>query len=60
MEATQVITTFIKYVEDWRELDRQYYQIPRWRIFKQLKNIRQREQLTRVFVARLKHNGVIK
>lgn len=60
MEATQVITTFIKYVEDWRELDRQYYQIPSWRIFKQLKNIRQREQLTRVFVARMKHNGVIK
>lgn len=60
MEATQVITTFIKYVEDWRELDRQYYEIPSWRIFKQLKNIRQREQLTRVFVARMKHNGVIK
>lgn len=55
-----MITTFIKYVEDWRELDRQYYQIPSWRIFKQLKNIRQREQLTRVFVARMKHNGVIK
>lgn len=55
-----VVTAFVKYVEEWRDLERQYYAIPSWRIFKQLRNIKQRETLTRVFVARMKHHGVIK
>ena len=60
MEVQQVITTFQKYIKEWHDLDVAYYKIPSWRIFKQLKNIRQREQLTRVFVDRMKHHGVIK
>lgn len=60
MGAKEVITTFQKYIKEWHELDVAYYQIPSWRWIKQLQNIRQREQLTRVFVARMKHHGVIK
>jgi len=55
-----VITTFQNYVKEWHALDVAYYQIPGWRIFKQLRNIKQREELTRVFVARMKHHGIIK
>lgn len=58
--ALSTFTAFMKYIEEWRELERQYYQIPSWRFFKQLKNIRQRETLTRVYVARMKKWGVIK
>lgn len=58
--ALSAFPVFMKYVSEWRELERQYYQIPSWRIFKQLKNIKQRENLTRVFVARMKKHGVIK
>ena len=60
MEGNKVVTAFVKYVEEWQKLDAEYYRIPSWRIFKQLKNIREREKLTRVFTARMKHYGVIK
>lgn len=56
----EVVTAFQKYIKDWRELEAAYYRIPSWRWFKQLSNIRQREQLTRVYVARMKKWGVIK
>lgn len=59
-DSKTVVTAFIKYVEEWRELDREYYRIPGWRIFKQRRNLKKRETLTRVFVARMKHHGVIK
>lgn len=60
MEGNKVVTAFVKYIEEWHKLDVEYYTIPSWRIFKQLKNIRQREKLTRIFTARMKHYGVIK
>lgn len=50
---------FIKYCNDWRELERQYYRIPGWRLIKQMQNIRKREHLTRVFTAQMKHRGII-
>lgn len=53
------IDAFMKYVADWRELERQYYRIPSWRWVKQLRNIKKREQLTRVYVARMRHWGII-
>jgi hypothetical protein len=60
MEAKRVISTFQNYIKEWHELDVEYHKIPSWRIIKQLKNIKERENLTRVFVARMKYHGVIK
>lgn len=59
IHSVAVFEALTKYIADWRELERQYYQIPSWRIFKQLSNIRQRERLTKLFVARMKHWGVL-
>lgn len=58
-DTDRFMAIFTEYVNDWRELDRQYYQIPSWRIFKQLNNIRKREKLTRLFTARMKHWGIV-
>lgn len=57
--AVAVMEQLKKYIAEWRELERQYYQIPSWRWFKQLSNIRQRETLTRVYVARMKKWGIL-
>lgn len=57
--ALSAFPRFMKYIEEWRELERQYYHIPSWRTFKQLKNIRQREKLTKAYVAQMKEWGVI-
>lgn len=53
------IEVFLKYIADWRELERAYYRIPSWRWFKQLRNIKERETLTKVYVARMKKRGII-
>lgn len=60
MRTDGFVEAFMKYVADWRELERQYYRIPSWRWFKQLRNIKKRENLTRVYVARMRHWGIIK
>lgn len=54
-----ILEQFKSYIAEWRELERQYYRIPSWRVFKQLQNIKQREKLTRLFTARMKNWGVI-
>lgn len=59
IDPNKFMATFTKYVDEWRELDRQYAEIPSWRIFKQLSNIRKREKLTRLFTARMKKWGII-
>lgn len=59
IDSVAFFETFQRYVSEWRQLEREYYQIPSWRIFKQLQNIRQREQLTRVFTARMKKWGIL-
>lgn len=56
---TVILEQFKSYVAEWRELERQYYRIPSWRVFKQLSNIKRREKLTRVFSQRMKKWGVI-
>lgn len=60
VSSEKFFTAFIEYVEEWRELEREYYKIPAWRIIKQIRNIKKRETLTRVYTARMKHWGVIK
>lgn len=55
----QAIAAFFKYVEEWRDLERAYYRIPSWRVFKQLRNIKKRERLTTLYVARMKRWGII-
>lgn len=60
IEPMEFIRIFTEYVDQWQELDNQYANIPEWRIFKQLSNIRKREKLTRLFTARMKKYGVIK
>lgn len=59
IDSVAVFQAFQRYIAEWRELERQYYQIPSWRLFKQLQNIRKREKLTRLFVARMKHWGIL-
>lgn len=53
------IEDFMAYIADWRELDREYSRIPSWRHIKQLRNIKKREKLTRLYVARCKKRGII-
>lgn len=60
MKTDGFIEAFMKYVADWRALEREYYRIPSWRWFKQLRNIKKREKLTRLYVARMRHWGIIK
>jgi hypothetical protein len=60
MKSEQIIDELLKYVAEWRAFENEYYQIPSWRWIKQLRNIKQRENLTRVFTARMKHWGIIK
>lgn len=45
-------SAFIKYIEDYKKLSFEYSKIPNWRWLKQFRNIKQRESLTRVFVAK--------
>lgn len=47
------------YIAEWRRLEAEYYKIPSWRIFKQLKNIKQREKLTKAYEAKMKDWGLI-
>lgn len=57
--SVEIMLALQKYIKEWRELEAAYYRIPSWRIFKQLSNIRQREKLTRVYTARMKHWGIL-
>ena len=57
--ADEVMQALTAYIKEWRELENQFYQISDWRWFKQMANIRKREQLTRVYVARMRHWGVL-
>lgn len=59
IDSVEFFEAFQRYINDWRKLEREYYQIPSWRIFKQLRNIRHRETLTRVYVARMKKWGIL-
>lgn len=52
------IQDFLDYIDQWNELDRAYYQIPSWRIFKQFSNMRKREKLTKAWAKRLREAGV--
>lgn len=47
------------YIADWRKLEAEYYKIPSWRFFKQMRNIKQREQLTKQFELKMKDWGLI-
>lgn len=60
INGVEIMVAFQKYISEWKELERQYYQIPNWRFIKQHRNVSQRMQLTRVFTARMKKWGVIK
>lgn len=47
------------YIAEWRQLESAYYRIPSWRQFKRLKNIKQREKLTKAYEAKMKDWGLI-
>lgn len=57
--AVAVLEQLKAYIAEWQKLEREYYRIPSWRTFKQLKNIRQRERLTKAFTLKMKRWGVI-
>jgi hypothetical protein len=61
--AAYIIDNFPKalnqYMAEWRQLEAEYYKIPSWRHFKQMRNIKQREQLTRLFATKMQKWGLI-
>ena len=59
IDSIKFLEEFQRYVKEWRRLETEYYQIPSWRVFKQLRNIHRREALTRRYAARMKYWGVL-
>lgn len=59
IDSVDFLQTFQNYVRDWRALEAEYYRIPSWRWIKQLQNIKERENLTRIYVARMKKWGLL-
>lgn len=59
IDSVNFFQTFQNYVSEWRRLEAEYYRIPSWRWIKQLQNIKERENLTRVYVARMKKWGIL-
>lgn len=57
--GVEMMAALQKYISEWQALDAEYYRIPSWRIFKQIKNIRQREKLTKAYTAKMKEWGII-
>ncbi len=58
--SSVVILEHLKaYIAEWQALEAEYYRIPSWRTFKQLKNIRQREKLTKAYTAKMKKWGIL-
>lgn len=58
--SSVVILEHLKaYIRAWQKLEREYRQIPSWRSFKQLRNIRQREKLTKAYIERMKEWGIM-
>lgn len=53
-----MLTEFPQYLAEWKRLEQEYSRIPSWRTFKQLRNIRQREKLTKAYTARMKEWGI--
>lgn len=45
----EAIPALVKYINQYKELEFEYTRIPSWRFIKQWKNIKARENLTRVF-----------
>ncbi len=48
----ELIPAFKKYIAEYKKLEVEYSRIPNWRIFKQLRNIKKRETLTRIFTTK--------
>ncbi len=58
-KSRRIIKEFKEYLNKYSELELEFSRIPRWRHFKQMKNIRQRERLTRQFKVRMFELGVL-
>lgn len=58
-KAYQVVKAFKDYLNEHAELEKEYTRIPNWRHFKQMKNIRKREKLTRQYKLRMFELGVL-
>lgn len=51
--ARKILAEFRSYMNRYCELERESTRIPRWRHFKQFKNMRKREKLTRDFKVKM-------
>lgn len=58
-KATKIVKAFRNYLNSYLELEREYMRIPNWRYFKKMKNIRQRETLTRQYKLQMFELGVL-
>lgn len=59
MDGKTFLAAFRAYVSQWQALEREYNRIPSWRTFKQLRNIRKREKLTKAYTAKMKEWGIL-
>ncbi len=59
VSADTMLIEFMAYSAEWRRLDYQYSRIPSWRTFKQLRNIKQREKLTKAYTAKMREWGIL-
>jgi len=58
VSADTMLIEFMAYTADWKRLDQEYYRIPSWRWIKQMRNIRQREKLTKAYTAKMREWGI--
>lgn len=57
--AAKIVKIFREYLNKILELEKEYLQIPSWRFFKQMKNIRKREKLNRDYKVKMFELGVL-
>lgn len=50
----QLIPTFTKYLNEYKQLEFEYSRIPSWRWVKLFRNLKARESLTRVYTAKMR------
>jgi hypothetical protein len=57
-KARRILHALKWYVNTYAELEKEYSSIPNWRFFKQMRNLKKRERLTREFKTRMFELGV--
>lgn len=59
VSTNTMLIEFMAYQAEWKRLAAEYDRIPSWRTFKQLRNIKQREKLTKAYTAQMIAWGIV-